>query len=96
MKKSMILMCISAMLGLCIPATASEPEHTPPVKQEIRVVNENDLAAIRENDPPKEVTPVTSENGEESTSASSRHAGGYVVISGAGLLLIIILLILLL
>jgi hypothetical protein len=94
MKKSMIMMCISAMLGLCIPAMSAEAERTPPVRTEVRVVNQADVAKNEENTP-KEVTPVNNENGDEST-ASATHGGGYVVISGAGLLLLIILLIILL
>ncbi len=95
MKKSMITMCIAAMVAISFPVAAAEPNHAPPVKQEIRVVNKADGATNEETVVAKEVAPVTDENGNENTTSSSR-GGGYVVISGAGLLLIIILLILLL
>jgi hypothetical protein len=95
MKKTMILMSIAAMFALCIPVVASEPENIPPVRQEIRVVKKAELAKNEATEVPKEVTPVTNENGNESTSSSSAHSG-YIVISGAGLLLLIILLIILL
>lgn len=91
----MIMMCIAALLGLYIPATASEPENTPPVKQEIRVVSKSELAKYENKETPAEVTPVTNQDGEEKATSDSMH-GGYVVISGAGLLLLIILLIILL
>lgn len=98
MKKSMITMCIAALTALYMPAVASETGNTPPVKQEIRVIDRNILDKHTRNEAKE--APVDKEdaaglNGNENSS-ESRHSGGYVVISGAGLLLIIILLILLL
>jgi hypothetical protein len=95
MKKSMITMCFAAIFALCIPAAASTPDNAPPAKQEIRVMKKADPVKNENSETPKEVAPVTSENGNESSSAGAAHSG-YIVISGAGLLLLIILLIILL
>lgn len=89
------MMCFAAMFALCIPVAASEPNKAPSVNQEIGVVKKADLANNEKSETPKEVSPVTSENGTENNNSSSR-GGGYVIISGAGLLLLIILLIILL
>jgi hypothetical protein len=96
MKKSMIMMSIAALLGLYIPATASQ--NLPPVKQEVRVVTQEEFANLEKENAitPSEVAPVNNENGNEAVDKNSMHGGGYVVISGAGLLLLIILLIILL
>lgn len=93
----MIMMCIAALLGLYIPATASENGNVPPVKQEVRTVTQEEFAKLEKENAvaPSEVTPVTNENGNESANSNSAHSG-YIVISGAGLLLLIILLIILL
>lgn len=97
MKKSMIIMCTAALVALCTPMVASESNNTPPVKQEIRIVNETDLSKNQAGAPESNTPESADVNGQESSGSSSHSGGGgYVVISGAGLLLILILLILIL
>lgn len=94
----MIMMCIGALLGLYIPATATENANVPPVKQEVRVMTQEEFAKFEKENTvtPVEVAPVNNNNGNEAADKNSMHGGGYVVISGAGLVLLIILLIILL
>lgn len=96
MKKSMIMMCIAAIVTMYVPVMANESKNIPPAQQGFRILKEAGITKQDEREIPKEVTPVTSEDGNENSGSSQSAHSGYIVISGVGLLLLIILLIILL
>jgi hypothetical protein len=96
MKKSVIMMCVGALLALCAPVSASESPATPPVKNEITWKKINRSTEKSETVASTQDNTVNDTKVENANPEPAPHSGGVVVISGAALLLIIVLLIILL